>query len=185
MTLYSIALFLHIVGALLLFTALTLEGIGLRQLRRATTAGEVRDAAGIIGLGRFVGPASALGIVVPGLYMTATTWGWQPWILVGLASWLLIAVSGAVNGIRLAAVSRAVAKSGRLSPEQRVQVGHPVLVTAWLARSAVVVSVVFLMTTKPGVGGALLVVMAAAAIGIVASLPAWRGARPRRLEDAA
>ena len=35
MSLYSLALFLHVVGALLLFVTLTVEGVALRLLRRA------------------------------------------------------------------------------------------------------------------------------------------------------
>ncbi|HKF18552.1 MAG TPA: hypothetical protein VKF14_15345 [Candidatus Dormibacteraeota bacterium] len=176
MTLYSVALFLHILGALLLFTALSLEGIGLRQMRRASTPDQVRDAAGIAGLARIVGPASLVGIAVPGLYMTATTWGWVPWIVIGLASWLLVGVTGAVNGIRLASIGRA-AGGQPLSAELSARIGDPLLVTLWLMRSAIVLAVVFLMTIKPGTAAALLVVVAAAAIGLFASLPTWRRGR--------
>jgi len=179
MTLYSIALFLHIVGALLLFTAVTLEGIGLRQMRRASTPEQVREAAAIAGLARTVGPASLVGIAVPGLYMTATSWGWVPWILIGLASWLLVGVSGAVNGIRLASIGRAPAPGPPLPAELAVRIADPMLVTLWLMRAATLLAVVFLMTVKPGIVGALLVVVAGATVGLVASLPVWRGARPR------
>ncbi|HKA11746.1 MAG TPA: hypothetical protein VKI99_14905 [Candidatus Dormibacteraeota bacterium] len=180
MTLYSAALFVHIVGALLLFTAVTLEGIGLRQMRRASTPEHVREAAGIAGLARMVGPASLVGIAVPGLYMTVTSWGWVPWILVGLASWLLVGVSGAMNGIRLASIGRVAASSDELLPaELGTRIGDPVLVTFWLMRVATVLAVVLLMTVKPGIVGALLVVVVGAAIGLAASLPTWRGAGPR------
>ena len=87
MTLYSIALFLHIVGALLLFVLLTIEGISLRQ---GFTAAR---------LNRVLGPISALAILVPGLYMSVTPWGWRGWIVAGLAVWVLIALGGAVTGI--------------------------------------------------------------------------------------
>jgi len=178
MTLYSAALFLHIVGALLLFTAVTLEGIGLRQIRRASTPDQVREAAGIAGLARTVGPASLVGIAVPGLYMTVTTWGWVPWIVVGLASWLLVGVSGAVNGIRLASIGRAAGEHP-LSAGLSARIGDPLLVTLWLMRIAVVLAVVFLMTIKPGTVAALLIVVTAAVLGLVASLPTWRQAGPR------
>ena len=54
MTLYSIALFLHIVGAVVLFVLLTVEG-----LRQGTKGAR---------LNRIFGPISALLILVPGLY---------------------------------------------------------------------------------------------------------------------
>jgi hypothetical protein len=102
--LYSIALFLHIVGALLLFVTLTVEGIALRQLRRAATIEAARGAAALLRLNRIVGPLSALAVLIPGLYMMATNWGWVAWIVVGLVSWLAIAMLGAVNGIRILAL---------------------------------------------------------------------------------
>ena len=179
MTLYSAALFLHIVGALLLFATLTLEGIALRQARRATTVVQVRDSAGIAGLTRFAGPASAAGILVPGLFMAATAWGPVPWILVGLGTWVLVGVLGAVNGVRLASVGRAAAESARMSSGLAARIGDPLLLASWRVRVALVLGVVLLMPVKPSPMAALLVVAAAAAAGVVAGLPAWRRAGPR------
>jgi len=74
MDLYSIVLFVHIVGALVLFVLLTVEGVGLR--------------AGF--------PSAAL---FPGLYLMKAQWGWTGWVVVGIAAWFLIAVIGAGTGI--------------------------------------------------------------------------------------
>src|SRR5439155_24589173 len=87
MTVYSIALFLHIVGAVLLFVLLTVEGVTMGQ----GTAGARFN--------RVFGPISALLILVPGVYMVAASAGWSAWVGVGLASWILIAVIGAITGI--------------------------------------------------------------------------------------
>ncbi len=59
MTFYSIALFLHILGAVLLFVLLTVEGVTMRQ---GTTGARFN---------RLFGPISALLILGPGLYMVA------------------------------------------------------------------------------------------------------------------
>ena len=61
MTLYSAALFLHIVGALLLFVLLTVEGFSLRLGMPAARFNQV------------AGPISAMFVLFPGLYMVATT----------------------------------------------------------------------------------------------------------------
>ena len=45
MTLYSVALFVHVLGALGLFAGLALEWAGLRRLRHATTARQVHARA--------------------------------------------------------------------------------------------------------------------------------------------
>jgi hypothetical protein len=97
------------VGALLLFVTLTVEGVALRQVRRAATTEAAQGAAALLRLNRIVGPLSALGVLVPGMYMTATSWGWVAWIVVALVSWLAIAVLGAVNGIRIVALERSQA----------------------------------------------------------------------------
>jgi hypothetical protein len=157
MSLYSIALFLHVVGALLLFVTLTVEGVALGQLRRATTTEEAQGAAAMLRLNRIVGPLSALGVLIPGLYMTATSWGWVPWIVVALISWVLLAVLGAVNGIRIAGLER--------SQDLLTGIRNPAFLISWLTRVGMALGVVFLMTAKPGVVAAVLAILIAAGAG--------------------
>jgi hypothetical protein len=172
MTLYSIALFLHIVGALGLFVALGLEWTGLRQLRHATTAEQAREWLGVAGLVRRVGPASLVAILLPGLYMTATTWGGQAWIGIGLAAMLLLGALGALNGRRLAAIGHAAAtECGDLSPVLRQRLRDPLLWTSVQTRAAIGVGIVFLMTVKPDLGGSLLTIGAAVVLGLASTLP--------------
>jgi hypothetical protein len=157
MTLYSIALFLHVVGALLVFVTLTVEGIALRQLRRATTIEAAQAAAASLRLNRIVGPLSALGVLVPGLYMTATTWGWVAWIVVALVAYVAIAVLGAVNGIRIQALER--------SQELLAGIRNPIFLISWLTRVGIALGIVFLMTVKPAAAAAVLAMLLAAAVG--------------------
>ena len=173
MTLYSIALFLHIVGALLLFVTLTVEGIALRQLHRAATMEAAQVAAASLRLNRIVGPLSALGVLIPGLYMTATTWGWVPWIVVGLVSWLAIAVLGAVNGVRILALDR--------SQALLTGIRNPIFMISWLTRVGIALGVVFLMTVKPGAAVALLAILLAAVAGL--TLGVVLGAARRREQE--
>src|ERR1700694_3440512 len=157
MTLYSIALFLHIVGALLLFVTLTVEGIALRQVRRAATIEAARGAAALLRLNRIVGPLSALGVLIPGLYMMATNWGWVAWIAVALVSWLAIVVLGAVSGVRILALDR--------SQALLTGIRNPTFLISWSTRAGIALGVVFLMTVKPGAAVALLAILLAAAAG--------------------
>jgi hypothetical protein len=162
MTLYSIALFIHIVGAVLLFVTLTVEGIALRQLHRAATIEAAQVAAALLRLNRIVGPLSAVGVLIPGLYMTATTWGWVAWIVVGLVSWLAIAVLGALNGVRILALER----SGALLTGIR----NPAFLISWSTRAGIALGVVFLMAVKPGAAEAVLAILLAAAAGAALAL---------------
>ena len=105
---------------------------------------------------RMVGPLSALGVLIPGLYMTATTWGGVAWIVVALVSWLMIAVLGAVNGVRIVALVR--------SRALLTGIRNPLFLVSWMTRVGVALGVVFLMTVKPGaVASAVAIVLAAAA----------------------
>src|SRR5580692_7834508 len=170
MTLYAFALFIHILGSLLLCTAFTAEGIGLLQLRRATTDSAVRQWDGVLGLGRVFGPASVVTILASGLYMMISSWGWVPWIAVGLFSWVLIAVLGAVNGIRLSLTIRHLPAGA--APGASLQSAS--FVISWVTRLSIAVGIVFLMTNKPDLLAALLSVMITAVVGVAAGIAMTR-----------
>jgi hypothetical protein len=149
MSLYSIALFIHIVGALLLFVLLTIEGIALRQGFRAAR------------LNRVLGPVSALTILVPGVYMTVSQWGWKGWIVVSITAWVLIAVAGAATGIGLLA--------GRLNARAAA--------ASWSIRVGMSLGVVFVMTVKPELLLAMIAVAAGVALGGVVGFAGIRQMR--------
>lgn len=149
MSLYSLALFVHIVGSLLLVVLLTVEGIGLRQGFMAAR------------LNRVLGPISALTIFVPGIYMVVSQWGWQGWIVVGTTSWVLIAIAGAATGISLLA--------GRLNTRAAA--------ASWSIRVGVALGVVFIMTIKPDLLLATVAVLAGAALGGAAGFAGMRQMR--------
>ena len=169
MNLYSIALFVHVVGALLLFVTLTVEGVALRLLHRAATPEASKSAAGMLRLNRIVGPVSALGVLIPGLYMTATSWGWVAWIMVAFVSWLLIAVLGAVNGIRIVGLERSQALLSGIRT--------PMFLVSWMTRVGIALGAIFLMTVKPGAVAAVLAILIAAAAGAALGIGLSKGGR--------
>jgi hypothetical protein len=184
---YPLVLFLHILGAFGLVAALTLEAIGLRGLRRAVRTEDALMWLAISrGLVLRLAPASLGLILVTGLYMTATTWGPKGWILVALASLVLLAVVGALGtGIRMARIGSAVggASAGPLSDDLRRALRDPILLTSLRTRLAIVLGVVFLMTVKPSSLASVVVIILAAAIGRLASqIPATRSQRELRNE---
>src|SRR5512139_2002738 len=125
----SIALFLHIVGALGLFVALGLEWTGLGQIRSAMTVEPIRAWMGILKNVRTFGFASMLTTVLTGIYMMLTAWGGVAWIIVTLGSLiLLIALSLALTGPRMAAIGQALATGkGAFSPIYHTVANHPLL----------------------------------------------------------
>jgi hypothetical protein len=181
---YSISLFLHVVGALGLFAALGLEWAGLFNLRRASEVGQVREWMRLLGAPRFLGGPAALIILVSGIYMSSTRWGPQGWIIVALAGMVLIALLGAVlSGRRARAIARALpAKDGLISTALGRQLHDPVLTLSLRLRVALFVGIIFLMSIRPSTTGALLAMGMAGAIGLVAAVPAWgTGRRPARI----
>ena len=142
MDLYSIALFIHIVGAVLLFVLLTVEGLGLRMGFSAAP------------MNRVLGPISAVAILVPGAYMMWAQVGWTGWVAVGIATYVLIAVAGAITGISV--------MRGRMSSRAAS--------LSWLVRVGMALAVVFDMTVKPNLLVALAVVGVGAVLGAAASL---------------
>jgi hypothetical protein len=176
---YSISLFLHIVGALGLFAALGLEWAGLSNLRRATEAGQVREWVRLLAAPRFVGGPAALTILVTGIYMGATRWGAQGWIVVGLAGMVVIAVLGAaITGRRAGAIARALpAEDGPISTTLSQRLHDPVLARSLWVRMALFLGIVFVMTTEPSTAGALASMGLALVGGLAASLPARAGGR--------
>jgi hypothetical protein len=149
MSLYSVALFVHIVGALVLFVLLTVEGVSLRVGFRAAAAGQI------------LGPISALAVLIPGLYMMSTQWGWAAWVVVGITSWVLIAAGGAFTGVSV--------MRGRMST--------PTATISWLLRVGVALGVVFDMTVKPDIVGSIGAVLAGALLGLAAGQLAPRALR--------
>ena len=140
--LYSIALFAHIVGALLIFVLLTIEGLGLRF------------GFPYAQLNRVLGPVSALAILVPGVYMMAVQWGWAGWIETGIVSYVVIAAVGAFTGIQV--------MRGRLDVQAAT--------VSWLVRIGVALGVVFDMTLKPNLAESVAAVIVSAAIGAATGL---------------
>ncbi len=184
--LYPLVLFLHILGAFGLIAAITLEAIGLRGLRRAVRSEDALMWLAISrGLVLRLAPASLGLILVTGLYMTATTWGPKGWILIALASLVLLAVVGALGtGIRIARIGPAVGRAnGALTDELKAALRDPILVTSIRTRVALVLGIVFLMTVKPSSVASLVVIAVAAAVGLLAGqIPTWRSRNAVRTE---
>jgi hypothetical protein len=173
MTNYSIALFLHVVGALGFFTALGLEWVSLHQLRRATTADQVREWRGISNGSARLGMPSMVVLLLSGIYMMATVWGGVAWIIVSLGAIALMAIPAvAVSGRWITVIGEVVAaERGPISPALQELLHHPLLWMAIQTRLALALGIVFLMTVKPSLNGSLLAIGVAALLGLASASP--------------
>lgn len=158
MSLYSIALFLHIVGTLGFFAALGLEWITVMLFQRASTAEQIRDWQGSSSKMRRVGMIAMLMLLLAGIYMMATVWHGVAWLWVSfVAIILLMIIMGRVTAPRMKAVGKAVKEtSGTLSVETQNLLRDSMLRVGIQARIIIALGIVFLMTVKPDLVGSLL-----------------------------
>jgi hypothetical protein len=179
MSVYGIAVFLHIVGALGIFAAIGLDWAGLFNLRRATDTAQVREWVRLLAAPRTVGGPAALLVLLSGIYMSATRWGPQGWILVALGGMVVTAVvGGAVGGRRIPAIMQALpAQSGPVTTALRGHLDDPALTLSLRVRTALLLGIVFLMSTRPSLGGSLAAMGAALVLGIAAAMPGFGGSR--------
>lgn len=176
MTAYNIALFLHILGAIGIVGGSALEHVlHARQLRTRTNEqlGEALWLSEL--LGRLM-PLFGLVILVAGLYMTFTTWGFGfAWIDLSL---LLLVGIGAAAPLVLDPKIKAVRKlvtAGESIERSHAVLRSPAYVATLNSFTAEAIAIVALMTLKLDWVPALIVVVVAAAIGIaVAFVPTRR-----------
>src|SRR5258707_3610700 len=135
MDLYSIALFVHIVGAVLIFVALTIEGVSLRVGFSAASINQI------------LGPISAVAVLVPGAYMMWAQVGWSGWVAVGIVVYVLIAAGGAFTGINV--------MRGRMSSGAAT--------VSWLGRVGNALRGLFVIAAKPKLAEVIVSVVVAAA----------------------
>jgi len=171
-SIYSIAVFLHIVGVLGLFAGIALEQVSLFNLHRATTVSQVREWIGILGSLRRVDAPSGLAILATGLYMALERWGHQAWIGLAVIAMVVMAVLGvAVTGRRAKRIATAIAEGdGSISTALHQQLDDPALRVSASLRAAIGLAVVFNMSLKPGPAGSIAAVGAAVALGVLAAV---------------
>lgn len=150
-------LFIHVTSAMGIFAALGIEAAALFQLRRATGANDVRVALQAYGLVRLVGALSLVGTLLSGIYLATTAWQWRgAWIGLGFLGLVITAgIGGTATRVGVARLQQGTAGGDRAAS---------ILRAALLARVAVLIAVVYLMTVKPGTRGSLV----AMGIGVVA-----------------
>ncbi len=178
MSIFSIVLFLHIVGALGVFVALGLEWTGLRQIQSSISPDQVRGWMGILKSLRKFGFASMLATVISGIYMMVARLGAKPWLIVTLGALVLvIAIAQALTAPRMAAVGRALAAGkGTLSETFHSLANQPLLLVSIQTRAAIALGIVFLKIARPDFGGSLVTIAAAILLGIASAFPSLRRA---------
>jgi len=177
--LYTIALFIHIVGVLGLFTCISLELASLFGLRRASLLEEVRTWASLHRVIAWAFPLAALLTLGAGLFLALDAWGWKvAWIDISFFAFIAMGLLGRFNDRRHQRVHQAMgeALSGPVPVELLPHLNDEVLWSSTMLLTAIGLGVVFLMTIKPGLLGSLLALSMAIVVGLFA-IAVLRGVR--------
>lgn len=141
-------LFLHVIAAMGVFTALGMEAAALAQLRRAADGATAREALAGFRSSQRIGGASMLVLLLTGLRLATAYWHWKgAWMGLGFAGLIAIgAVGGLMTGRRVRRLQKTV--GGSESATSLLQ-ALPALRTSFAIRAALLAGVVYLMTVKP------------------------------------
>jgi uncharacterized membrane protein len=183
MSIYTIVLFLHVSGAIGYFLGIGTWLFILVGLRRAQRVEQVRALIQLTDLsGPFTG-ISVLLLLATGFYLALTAWSLLTgWILVALISLVLMAPLGAaLIEPRRRAIDRLAheAPDGPLPQSLERRTHDPILGTAQQTVAALLLGIVFLMTTKPALIGSLIVMAVALVLGLASGVRLSRATHPQ------
>jgi hypothetical protein len=179
MTFYSLVLFVHVTAVLGLWAALSVEGLALFHLTRASTITEARRwIATVAGL-PLVAAGSLLFIFLSGIYLAMRMSAFElAWPKVTVGALLLIAPLGAVTGRRMRAIRQACADGNAVNSELARRLRDPFLRISLAVRITVFLGILMLMAAKPDVWQSVSIVGISVVLGFLLSLLAWYRTRP-------
>ena len=187
MSLYSLALFVHVSSAICLFIGFGTWFLGITAIARSGRVEQVRTLADLLLMVRLVVPVSALLVIITGLTMTLTAWGLRTgWIAVALGSLVIIGPVGTWvidPKVRSIAALANTLPDGPL-PTTLVQRTHDIVLHLGLhTLIAMLFGIIFLMTTKPVLTSAFVAMVAAALLGLIAAVLFVRARRPAHVDN--
>jgi hypothetical protein len=182
MTVYTVVLFLHLVGVLFLFMNFALEWVIQGRVRNSATLEQARPWLMAGKRVPLLGAIGGIGVLIPGLWLAAHERVWsQAWIQAALTAALVIVVLGMaitrprMRKLRMAAqdeVPGAAQGTGREESDALKHLRDPLIVYSLRIRVALAFGVVYLMAAKPGLMATLAAMGVALVLGIIISVAA-------------
>jgi hypothetical protein len=167
---YHVVLYIHFLSLLIGFSAGMIETVCLFRLRAADTLEAAAPWGQLAGEIEKAFPVAILGLFGSGAYMTSDVWTWgTPWIVLPIIGLAVLSIQGPlVAGRRGHAVKAALIANGPgpLGSEARGMTRDQALWTAAMTNEALVLGIVWVMTEKPGWGGAVAALAVAYAVGL-------------------
>ncbi|MGI9057775.1 MAG: hypothetical protein ACR2H5_04280 [Ktedonobacteraceae bacterium] len=168
---YTFALFVHILGSIGLFIAVSLVVVAFVRMRRAATLEQMREWAAVANLAGKSIIFISLIVLAPALYMVIIAWGFATsWVLAALITFIVLSVMGAtMNGRNIERIfdMAQVTSSTLVSDELRSQLMAPQLWLAESIRLTLLIGILALMTIKPDMLFSLLILVGMLILGII------------------
>ncbi|HEY7353529.1 MAG TPA: hypothetical protein VH596_12245 [Terriglobales bacterium] len=179
MTAFSVVLFIHVLSAIALFIAITLEGFILDRLRSARDREQLQcSAQASRRLGMIYGPAF-LGLLIGGIYLAWQLHTEAAWIPTALIATLIMAIlGGAITGRKMTKLRKAVVGEPISFDSSLSSARSNSLLISYGFRAGLAVGIVFLMTTTPNLITSVVALSVTSILGIVVAL-ASRGSSTR------
>ncbi len=169
--LYTISLYLHIVGALILFSAVGIELMCLTNLRKAGTRDSIIAWLNNFSILRKLFTTAFFFLLISGIYMMIEIWATAAFPIIGIIGLIALSISGgAVSGKRLEAIGKSAAQteSGIPLSELLLKVRDKFFWNAFLIRIFGSLGLVFIMTFKTDLIDSIIAVLISIFIGFVA-----------------
>jgi hypothetical protein len=175
-TVFSVILFLHLLGAVALFIGYGIEWTASSLFRNASSAEQVRSWLRVF---KVSPPLTGVGlgvVLLSGGYLAslsgAMKQGWIPATLIAI--FFALALGFGLILPRMKRIRAALAPGNDpLSAQLRARLSDPVLLTAIRVRVLLVTGILFLMAAKISFVLSLVAITIAVALGIIFSLPTW------------
>jgi hypothetical protein len=175
-TVFSVVLFLHLLGAVALFIGYGIEWTASSLFRNASSAEQVRSWLRVF---KVSPPLTGVGlgvVLLSGGYLAslsgAMKQGWIPATLIAI--FFALALGFGLILPRMKRI-RAALPSGNdpLSAQLRERLSDPVLLTAIRVRVLLVTGILFLMAAKISFVLSLVAITIAVILGVIFSIPTW------------
>lgn len=167
---YHVVLYIHLLSLLVGFSAGMIETVCVFRLRAADTLEAAAPWGRLAGEIEKAFPVAILGLFGTGAYMTSDVWTWSTsWIVLPIVGLVVLSLQGPlVAGRRGHAVKAALMANGPgpLGLEARRMTRDRALWAAAFSNEFLVLGIMWVMTQKPGWGGAVAALAVAYAVGI-------------------
>ena len=170
---YQMMLFLHILGVLFMFAAVAGTLIGMFGMLNSKDNKVLKIWANLsVKMDEFL-PFSVTLILLPGLYLVFSTWGWNiAWVNVSIGALLLMTLAGPIINLRrfkriLETVNTETVE--KPSSDLLAKVRDRVLWNSVSIMTMEVLGIIYLMTIKPSLIGSLVTIVICFVLGIVVS----------------